>query len=240
MTSFEAIVDSHIQRWSTWNHLSRQACMESESETPSPTVPPSITFSTARGSGAEEIIGQVAGKLGYQVLDREILQAICQSTPIQKRIMEALDKGDRTVVPSLPEQIFTKHFIDDTSYLNTLTRVVRFIALLGPAVFIGRGTAFILRESEAVNLRIVADPIDRVERLLKENINPEIPSVERILEEDDQVKRRFIRTYFKREIDDATAYHLVINTSRIDRSAIVDLILNLYQASMKVSCSVGG
>jgi len=229
MPSFEAIVASHIQRWSTWSQLRQQAGREKDRETKAHPVPPSITFSTAHASGAEEIIEQVAAKLGYQVLDREILQAICQSTPIQRRILEALDKGDRTVVPSMPEQIFTRHFIDDTSYLNTLIRVVRFIALLGPAIFIGRGAGFILQDPNALNIRIVADSADRVERLLRKKGGKEPAVAEKIIEEEDRVRRRFIATYFKRDIDDATAYHLVINTSKVPAATAGALVLSLYE-----------
>lgn len=229
MPSFEAIVESHIQRWFNWNQLSKQAQQEDDRKTAAPSIPPPITVSTAHASGAKEIIKKVADQLGYQILDREIMDGIYQSMPVQKRIIDALDKGDRTLLPSMPEQIFTKHYIDDTSYLKTLTRIVRFISLLGPVIFIGRGTAFILEGTGALNIRIVADFADRVERLRKTAENGCAPgTIEKMIEEEDLVRRRFIKMYFNRDIDDPTAYHLVINTSRISPTVAKDLILDLY------------
>lgn len=228
MTSFEAIVESHIQRWLTRHRLNLQVQEERvRASVPQP-VPPSITVSFAHGSGADQIIQRVSRLLDYQVLDREILDAICESTPIQRRIMESLDRGDRRVVPSMMEQIFSKRFIDDNSYLNTLVRVVRFLSMLGPMIFIGRGACHILRETGALHVRIIAERSDRVERIGsgKEAGRGE---AEKVIEEDDSRRRRFIENYFGKDIDDPTAYHLIINSSRVAPPIAADLIVDLYR-----------
>ncbi|MHC4942540.1 MAG: cytidylate kinase-like family protein [Planctomycetota bacterium] len=229
MTAHEAIVESHISRWLTRSQLSIQAQKEKDKEAEPHTIPPSITFSIAYGSGAHDVVKIVATKLGYQVLDREIIDGICQSTPIQRRIIEALDKGDRSVVPSMPEQIFTRHFIDDTRYLNTLIRVVRFISMLGPMIFIGRGACHVLRETEALNVRIIANYEDRVERVVAEE-GLARAKVEAKIYEEDEMRERFIRNYFKKEIDDPTVYHMVLNTSRISEELAAGMVIRAYQA----------
>jgi hypothetical protein len=165
--------------------------------------------------------------LSYQVLDREILDSICQSTSIQRKIIEALDKGDRRLLPFMHEQIFSKQFIDDTSYLNSLVRIVRFVSLLGPAIFIGRGACHILREMQSLNIRIIADFEDRVERIMKTE-SKKRKDAEESIESDDNMRQRFIRNYFKKDIDDPTAYHLVINASRIPAAAAADMIVSIY------------
>jgi len=49
------------------------------------------------------------------------------------------------------------------------------------------------------------------------------------VQSDDQMRQRFIRNNFSRDINDPTAYHLVINTSRIPWLDAVDLISTLYR-----------
>jgi cytidylate kinase len=229
MTAHEALVESHISRWLTRSQLSIQAQKEQAKEAGPHPIPPSITFSIAYGSGADEVVERVAGKLGYQVLDREIIDGICQSTPIQRRIIEALDKADSSVVPSMPEQIFTRHFIDDTSYLTTLIRVMRFISALGPMIFIGRGACHVLREMKALNVRIIADYADRVDEVMAAD-GLERGEVEAKIDAEDEMRERFIRNYFKKEIDDPTAYHMVLNRSRLTVDLCADMVVRAYEA----------
>lgn len=229
MTSFEAIVASHIQRWMTRNRLNLQVQEERDRAAMPQPIPPSITISFAHGSGADKIIQLVSGELDYQVLDREIVDAICESTPVQRRILESLDRGDRRVVPSMMEQIFNKRFIDDTSYVNTLVRVVRFMSMLGPMIFIGRGACHILRETEALNVRIIGEYSDRVRRI-SEGEEKRRGDAEKEIDEDDNMRRRFIDNYFGKDIDDPTAYHLVINTSRIAHAVAAEMIADLYRS----------
>lgn len=227
MTSFEAVVESHIKRWITGRRLADRVQREQEPEPEPHIIPPPIAFSCAYGSGAQEIINNVSELLGYQVFDRVIMEAIGRSTRAQSRIIEALDEGDRNRFSFMTEQLFSKRVITDDGYFHTLVRVVRFLALLGPASFIGRGTCHILRDGPVLSVRIVAALEDRVKRIAeREGIDPE--AAERKVEERDQAKRRYIRSHFNREIDDPEAYHLIVNTSRIAAPTAVELIQSLH------------
>lgn len=227
MTSFEAVVESHIRRWVTGNRLVDRIRLERERHPDSHPIPPPITFSSAMGSNAQYIIKAVSEKLGYQVFDRVIMEAISESTQAQSRIIEALDKGDRSRFAFMTDQLFSKRVITENGYFHTLVRVVRFLAMLGPASFIGRGTCHILKDMGALSVRVVASLEDRIERTAeREGLTRD--EAGRIVEDQDQTKRRFIKNHFNRDLDDPSAYHLVINTSRVPVSAAVDLILSLH------------
>jgi cytidylate kinase len=228
MTSFEAVVESHVKRWITGERLQKRIRREEEKKAEIDPVPPSITLSCAYGSGAEKIAESLSESLGYQVFDREIMEAVSNSAQARTRIIEALDEGNQKEIASLIDQLFNKRVITDTSYLRALVRVVRFISFLGPAIFIGRGTCHILSDTSSFNVRVTAALEDRVKRIMEQAGLGEGEAKKKV-EEQDQMKRGFIKNHFDREIDDPAAYHLVINTSRIPTSLAADFIRSLYE-----------
>lgn len=228
MPTFETVVESHVQRWLTRRRLREQARKEFEQRSEPRTVPPSITISYAQGSGGDEIGEAICDSLDFQLYDREIVDAITQSTKAQSQLIELLDQGGQNLISTFTEQLFNNRIIDDRSYTHTLSRIVRTLSLLNPAVFIGRGACHILRESEAFHVRITAEVDDRVRRTMEREGGMEEEALDKV-RTDDQMRQRFIRNNFNRDINDPTAYHLVINTSRISWLDAADLILTLYR-----------
>ena len=49
-------------------------------------------------------------------------------------------------------------------------------------------------------------------------------SAERLIEETDQACRRYVRENFEAEIDDPLAYHLTVNTGRLDYAEAAKVI----------------
>ncbi len=227
MPTLEAVVESHVQRWLTQRRLKELARREMESQAELQSLPPPITISYSHGSGGDEIAETVSQALGHQLFDREIVEAISRSTNIQTQIITLLDKGGQNLVKSLTDQLFSNRVMDDMSYTHTLIRIIRTISLIEPAVFIGRGACHILKDSDAFHVRIVADLAERIQRIVGMEGVTESEALDQI-KSDDQMRKRFIRSNFNRDIDDPTAYHLAINTSRIPWLHASDLILSLY------------
>jgi cytidylate kinase len=169
----------------------------------------------------------LSSRLGYQIFDREIIEAISRSTKVQEQIIELLDEGKRSMVASMTEQLFSQRVIDDKSYAHTLARVVRSISLIDPVIFIGRGACHILRGTGAFNVRITAVFEDRVTRVVEKDAVTRETAADRVKEQD-LMRRKFIKSHFNRDIDDPTAYDLVANTSRIPPLVTANLIRSLY------------
>jgi cytidylate kinase len=142
--------------------------------------------------------------------------------------VEALDEGNRKRILSSAEQIFSKHFISDKTYFHALVQVVRSISLVGPSLFFGRGACHILRDMNALSIRIIALWEDRLHRV-RESEHCSVEEAARKIEDQDRMKRQFIMNHYKKDIDDPTAYHLVLNTSLVDPEAASAVILDLYR-----------
>jgi cytidylate kinase len=228
MSSFEAVVESHVKRWITGERLVRRIHREREKMTKTLPSPPSLTLSCAYGSGGEAVAQRLSQALGYQIFDKEIMEAVSSSAKATTRIIEALDAGNRKEIASLVDQLFSRRVITDTSYFRSLVKVVRFIAHLGPAIFIGRGACHILRDTGSFNLRICAAFEDRVTRIMVEEGVSEMEA-ERKVAEQDRMHRGFIKGHFDRDINDPTGYHLTVNTSCIPPARTSDFVQNLYR-----------
>jgi len=228
MPSFEAIVESHVKRWVTRRRLREKAREEREQGAESVAVPPPVTVSYAYGSGGDAVCETVSRTLNHQLFDREIIEAISRNTKVQSQLIELLDEGKRKLIDSLAEQLFSRRVIDDMSYLHALTRVVRSIAILDPALFVGRGACHILKDAAAFHARITA-PFDvRVGRIMETEGLPRVKAKEKTASQD-EARRRFIKKNFNRDIDDPTAYDVTINTARIPPSLAAKQILLLYR-----------
>jgi cytidylate kinase len=234
MSSFDAIVEAHVNRWVTSGRLKKQALRELERETESFVVPPPLTISYSFGSGGDQIADEVARTLGYQLFDREIIQAISRNTKVQTDVIESLDQGDRKFVESITSQLFSKRVIDERSYLHNLARVIRTLSILEPAVFIGRGACHILQGTKAFCVRIVAPLEKRLIRTIGKLAVPRAKAVEMIAAQD-QRRQRFIRKNFNTDIDNSLAYDITVNTSRIPPAMASQQILLFYRRAMHVS-----
>ena len=95
---------------------------------------------------------------------------------------------------------------------HTAVTVLR-LARLGNAIFIGRGANIITANQKSVlHVRLMAPFASRVRQIEEQHRLSTQEAVELISANDD-TRRRYIKHYFRAEIDDPLNYHFVINTA---------------------------
>lgn len=221
--SYKTLVESHITRRVTNRQIANQAWREKAARLEKSPLSSPLTISGAYGSQAKRIAEKVTQKFSYHLFDREIIIDICNDTKVQTAIIEALDQFDNRDIASLMDQMFSKRVITPDSYRHILTRIIRSLSLFGPACFIGRGGCHILREMDAFNIRIVASLEDRIQRVAKRE-RVDLKTAQKTVLMQDENRRNFIKTHFNRDINDPTAYHIVLNTSLISIPDSIDMI----------------
>jgi len=70
---------------------------------------------------------------------------------------------------------------------------------------------------------------ERRARYAAQKYGIEEPKAFKLLKMWDQEKRKFIKRYFNKDIDDSAQYDLVINTSCLDLDAVAELIIAAYK-----------
>lgn len=189
---------------------------------------PFIVITRLPGSGGGAVARIVGERLGWPVLDRELVERIEQRFGVRHAILEMLDEAKPSFLYEALGQLLSHDLISQNAYLCYLRKVVRAAAAEGPAVFVGRGTHFFLPRRQGLVVRVVADEHDRVERIVERHgVSRSV--ARRTLAETHARRASFVRTYFHRDVDDMTLYDLVVNSTQLGIEACAELVLAAYR-----------
>jgi len=221
MKYIEAIVDQQIRRW----ELEKKRPQSPEIRPASPG--PVITISRQRGSGGSLIAERLAELTGFSYVNREIIDQISHETGAQKRLIESLDESVQSGFQLWVDGIVRGRIIDASDYLRSLVKIIGAIMLHGKAIIVGRGANFIAGGAKGFNVRIIADLDFRIASLTKRRGLAAARAKEEIMLSDQQ-RKKFIENHFNRDIDDPTAYDLIINCTHLATDNVAALIMGCY------------
>jgi cytidylate kinase len=135
-------------------------------------------------------------------------------------LAQILSEDRMSFVQDTLADIFHVHPTGD-KMVKLISETILQLAELGNVIIVGRGANIVTAKLPHVfHVRLVAPLEDRIERVCREyNKTPE--EARRYCLEEDPARTRYIKTYFKTDINAPEHYHLVINTSRmgIDHAA---------------------
>src|SRR5512137_2177116 len=128
--------------------------------------PPTICISRKLASGAVEIADLVASKIGYRVVDQQILQHIATNASLSEKTVAIFDERYPGKITELVTLAFGEKAFIKSDYAKHLFSSVYAIAALGPTIFVGRGVHLLLSREKVLAVRIISSPHFRVERLV--------------------------------------------------------------------------
>jgi cytidylate kinase len=220
-----SLVNQQIIRYT----LERQAALERAHRTGEP-VPasPVITVSRQFGSGGTAVAKELAQRLGYHLFDREIIEAVSLEAGVERGILDALDEKTRSGIEQWMDGVLHQSILGADEFISALSRTLITLSRLGSAVIVGRGANFLLQQEPSFHLRVVASPAVRIRNVM-EGLHLGREKAEERVRAVDQERRRFVEKYLHRDIDDATAYDLVLNMDHLTRDRCVALVCDLYR-----------
>lgn len=188
---------------------------------------PFITISREPGSGGAPIAKLLAEKLGFALVDRQIIEEIAQSTKKRKEVIQAVDEKSRSAIDDIVHSLLNEDYIDDLRYVQELVRVVLVYAHQGHCVILGRGANFITPFAYGLHVRITAPYQVRVQRAIDyEGYSPS--QARKIIAEVEKERREFVKQYFSKKIDKSNAYDLTINTTYFNIKDSRDIIIKAF------------
>ncbi len=201
-----------------------------------------VTIRGLLGSGAPEMGRQIADNLQANYVDREIIAKVAARLQRKEEEVEAKEMPATGLLGVIAEALehnyafgdalagaylsFGEIPLDDTRYLQALESVVTELARSQPLVIMGRGSQFILKDYPgALHVLVVAPVETRVNRLMEErNLNQETAKLE--IERFDKSLRKYIKRYFKAELEDPAYYDLILNTGRLTFQAASSIVVD--------------
>jgi cytidylate kinase len=202
-------------------------------------APPLITVTRQYASGGSDIARLVANALGWTLIDNEFVDEVARRAGLppeevaqrEERAPGLLERLARTLAVGSPELFITTAVAapqveaDEATIVKLTERVIAEAAAEGRVVLVGRGAQAVLAKREnALHVYVIASKPWRrklaVERL---GVNP--AEVDRVVDETDRQRDRYVRTYYGRDRQDLTNYDLVLNAETLGFEGAAALVV---------------
>jgi cytidylate kinase len=184
---------------------------------------PWLTISKQLGSGAADLAQRLAERLGWQVFDRQILEAISSQTQARETVLARLDERESGWIEDSLARLLVPGDPGKATYQRELLRVVLAIGRQGHAILLGRGANFLLDPRYGLRVRVVESAEERARTLARlEGTDPAMAR-ER-LHQDDAARAAYIRQTFHCDIDDPLGYDMIVNLAAMSPDAAADAV----------------
>jgi len=175
-----------------------------------------ITVSRELGSLGNEAAETLAKRLGYNLVDKALLDKALHERGIAENKLEKYDEKRPSVWDAFSS--------DRDRYLHFLKAVIYEQAARGNTVIVGRGGPVLLGELPGtLHVRVTAPHEVRVRRIAAQ-LKVKDQQAEQILRHTDHDRSGFWRYFFNVSWADPSIYDLVINTAHIDAETVADMI----------------
>ena len=203
-------------------------------------MPPQVVITVASelGSGGPYIGQQVARRLGYAYIDREILQQAAKELGVEETELEGRDERVQSFWDRLisvfalggVDGIYTPppHWVSDEQLVETEHRLICELAAKGPCVVLGRGGFHLLRgRAKLLNVFVHAPLSFRIQRVMSiYRVNSKREAAE-MIDRSDQERGRYIKFFTGLDRFNARNYHITIDTGLVDFTMAEEVLASL-------------
>jgi len=175
-----------------------------------------ITVSRKLAALGDETARELANQFKYRYVDKSALEEKIKSYGVSYSKFLKYDEKKPSFLASLSQ--------DRDDYLHFLKRAILDEADQGDAIFIGRGTGYILKGVPGVfSVFLVAPPEIRLERV-KSYFHCDEKKARGIIEQSDSDRKSFHRYFFDMKWQDPGNYHLCLNTGHLHPALCAEIV----------------
>lgn len=193
----------------------------------------SIAIEREFGSGGREIGMKVAKMAGIPYYDSELLAKAAEEQGVSTEVLEAYDEQRTGSI--LYEIAAYNDFANNRKnsvyeLFDGLRRTIRKIEQHGPAVFIGRCSTEVLRDSPRVLKAFIysSDKAKKTERIVKtEGVSD--GEARNLMNKKDKSRRNYFRFWTQKEWADRSNYDIELNTSSISTDDCAEILFAAMQ-----------
>lgn len=199
-----------------------------------------VTISREYGAGGSEVAQRVAETLGWRLVDNEVVDEVAAEAGLPpeevaqkeerapgflERLTRALARATPELFPRPPDRVPEP---EEATIVRVTERVVEKLAEGDHVVVVGRAAPAVLSQRDALHVKLVAPKPARIRRTMARLPAGEEEAI-RVLEETDAARARYHKRYYGRDWNDATNYHMVLNTDALGLEGTAQLIVSRIQ-----------
>lgn len=198
-----------------------------------------ITVSRQAGAGshvvAEDLISRLQSRATgtsrpWMIFDRNLVERVLEDHDLPARLAKFMPEDRVSEMSDTLDALFGLHPSAWTLVRKTADTILH-LAELGNIVVIGRGANIITSKLDfAFHVRLVGSPTKRVEHVRAYKHLSLQEAIEYVRDRD-LGRRRYVKKYFAKDIDDPLLYHLVINTDLVSFEEAARLIAEAVSAN---------
>jgi cytidylate kinase len=192
------------------------------------TKKPLILISRQRGAGGLSVAEILSQKLGWPYYDKNIIKEIATAIGADEKQLAFLDEQDRDVFKEFVNVFSREPDVSQEEYVQYLKRFIKTLHEVGASIVVGRGAEYILPPQEVLRTRLVGEPEARA-RFAAQKYGVDEREAGKLLKTSDEERRKFIKRYFEKDIDNPAHHDLVINTGGFALDAVAELIIVAYK-----------
>ncbi len=201
-----------------------------------------ITIARQFGAGGKKLGTLVAEKLGFTLIDEEIIEMIAVKANVSAETVDAIaqETGNEGYLARIITKLgpFRKGYvqvameqkpgyIDGNLYLSLLHKVIPQIAEQDNVVILGRGGQYILAEhSNTYHYLMIADMEQRI-NFMMDNYQLDRNQARLVVEKQRKRRLNLYRHFGRTDYDQPGLYHMVFNMNRVKLEEAVQVVCQM-------------
>jgi cytidylate kinase len=207
-----------------------------------------VTVAREYGSGGGRIAQLLAGRLGWKLLDRCLVERIAETARIKPEVAEKFDERPDPWLDRLAEVFWQSPGLrgylgghvpgrfDGEVAAHLTRRIIEEAADIGDCVIVGRGSQCILQQREdAFHVFIYAPRGERLARLLRRDARLSKAEAEKKLVAEDETRAAYVRDHFGEDWQNRHLYHLLMSSCLGEKEAVSIILSALHSARVRVA-----
>jgi len=203
------------------------------------TCGPFLLISREKGAGGSAVARRTGKRLGWQVFDSELVDAIAKRANVRRELIESLDERERGAIQEIIDQLLCPKSIGTSEYLTHLREVLLTLGHQGDVIIVGRGVQYVLPSRFGLRVRVVAPVEVRAQRIAnRENLSLKAARSE--IQRSDRERARLASRDSGQSVADPLNYDVTINTAELTLEAATEVVLTALQRKLAVKLKESG
>jgi hypothetical protein len=185
---------------------------------------PFIAIARDYGCGEDKLIPLFEKTFGWKVYGRNLLDHIANRDALSRQFIETLDEHHENQLEQWVNYLISSGSLLPSDYMIKLSKLIKVVVTHENAIFLGRGTNYILQDKpHGVRVKLTAPFQDRVRHIAQlKNVSEK--EAEEMVKRVDEERGEFIYQHFQKEYEDPSDFDIVLNTQSIPEESICKMI----------------
>lgn len=200
-----------------------------------------ITISRQFGAGGKTLGNLVAKKLGYPIIDNEIINKVAEMAKVSDDWVHSIEQEAGGKMMNFISKLVSKNFIerildekkgyiDEDVYIDTLKHVLRKFAEQDNCVLLGRGGHYFLKDfKNAIHIEMIAELKDRI-KFMEDNYKLSYAQAKDAVNIHERRRQNLYMKIGKQDYENPGLYTLVMNMSKLGMNEAVEIVCTLAKS----------